>query len=199
MSQHIFPKFQGLNWDYNKKALWSNITQIATSGKETRIKLWSYPKYEMTISYDFLTNQAYQGNLNSGDFEQLVGFYNLVGGSFDDFLYEDPIENEIIIPQPIGVGDEQETVFQLNRKVGNWIEPIFGVNETPKLFIDDVETTDFTLNDFGMVTFTNPPAGVITWTGKYYFRCRFKNDNLDFDQMFKCYHTGSLELQTVKI
>jgi hypothetical protein len=31
------------------------------------------------------------------------------------------------------------------------------------------------------VTFTSAPANtaVLTWSGKYYFRCRFKNDSLD--------------------
>lgn len=198
MSENIFPTLQGVNWDFKKTIIWSNLTQTSVSGLEVKTKLWSYPKYEFLISYDFLTNEAYQGFLNSGDIETLTGFYNLVGGSFDDFLYKDPINNKIEIPQVIGTGDGNQTKFQLVRKVGNWIEPILGVDGIPKIFVDGILVTNYTINNYGLVTFTSAPTGVITWTGNYFFRCRFKDDNISFDQLFKYYHTGDFSIVTVK-
>lgn len=47
-----------------------------------------------------------------------------------------------------------------------------------------VTLTDITVSSSGLITFTNAPlsGAVLTWTGAYYWRVRFKDDKLDFNQ-----------------
>ena len=64
-------------------------------------------------------------------------------------------------------------------------------------FIDMVAT----VSDSGAVTFSAPPpAGtVLSWTGGYYWRCRFEDDDLDLEQFLaKLWKTGQVMLLTVK-
>ncbi|MGC8520217.1 MAG: DUF2460 domain-containing protein [Steroidobacteraceae bacterium] len=49
------------------------------------------------------------------------------------------------------------------------------------------------------VVFTGPPANgaTITWTGSYYFQCRFSKGTTEFQQfMYQLYKTKSVSLET---
>jgi len=205
MSQLVFPQLQGLSWEYTKKPIWKTLIQESTSGNETRIKLWSYPKYEIGIKYNFMTNQEYSDlSLTVSDYEKMLAFYNKVGGSYDDFLYEDPIENTAIA-QVFGVADGITKDFQLTRTIGaesnTWVEPVYGVKGTPVIKVGTNVVTNYTINNFGLVSFADAPAsGNISWTGSFYFRCRFLNDNLQFNQTYKeIYENIGIDLTTVKL
>ncbi|MDP3124609.1 MAG: DUF2460 domain-containing protein [Thiobacillus sp.] len=61
--------------------------------------------------------------------------------------------------------------------------------------------TDFTVSSIGMVTFAvTPSAGAaLTWSGNYYWRCKFLQDLAEFDQFMKnLWQLGRLEFRTVK-
>ncbi|MEW6563309.1 MAG: DUF2460 domain-containing protein [Pseudomonadota bacterium] len=57
------------------------------------------------------------------------------------------------------------------------------VNE-PVLYANGwaVNPSIYTISSTGLVTFTTPPANaaVLTWTGSYYYRCRFLQDGMEF-------------------
>jgi len=46
-----------------------------------------------------------------------------------------------------------------------------------------VSGAGYTIGSTGLVTFTTAPASgaALTWTGTYYFRCRFTKDQIEFD------------------
>ncbi len=202
MSQLVFPTLQGKTWNIIKTPQWNTIKSTAQSGMENRIKLWSYPKYQIDLEYSFLTTKLYSGSLTANDLENIISFYNSVGGSYDDFLYLDPQENSVS-DQLIGVANNSATQFQLKRSVGTWSEPVFGYYNTPTIKVNGVTVSpdDYTLSDTGLVTFdTAPVSGNITWTGNYYFRCRFLEDKADFKQFaYNLYSCEQLSLITVKI
>jgi hypothetical protein len=61
--------------------------------------------------------------------------------------------------------------------------------------------TDYTISASGVITFTAAPAAaaVLTWTGSYYWRVRFKQDATEFSQfMQKLWEARTVELITVK-
>ncbi len=61
--------------------------------------------------------------------------------------------------------------------------------------------TDYTLSSTGEVTFAAAPlaAAALTWTGSYYWRCRFDADDMAFEQfMQQFWKTGEVRLITVK-
>jgi uncharacterized protein (TIGR02217 family) len=201
MSQLIFPALQGLTWNYSKKAIWKYTVQTATSGKEGRIGYWTYPRYEITVKHEFLTNKSYSGSLVTEDKETLESFFNSVGGVLEDFLYYDSVDN-VVTDQTFGVGDGVTTAYQLVRNIKTWKEPIYSVLGSPTVEVDGNTITNYTISDFGLLTFTTAPANgtILSWSGNFYFRVRFLEDTQQYDQfLYNLYSENQVNLITVKI
>lgn len=183
MTNYIFPDFQGWSWDKTKTPVWKTTINEADSGLETRIQKWSYPKYKIELKFNFLTDNSIKGFLDKGDLETLQSFYNSVGGSYEDFLFFDDVENSVT-NRAFGIGDDLTKEFQLVRNIKNWIEPVKGIVEAPTIYINGVETTDFSFDSSGLIVFNFVPAkgSVLTWSGEYYFRCRFQEDEIELNR-----------------
>jgi hypothetical protein len=64
-----------------------------------------------------------------------------------------------------------------------------------------VTVTDYTISSTGVITFAVAPLNLaaITVTGKFYFRCRFTNDNLDLDNITgNLWAGGTIEIEALK-
>ena len=200
MSNYVFPSFQGWSWEKTITPVWNTQTYESESGRETRIQKWKYPRYKISLTYNFLTDNTSKWQLDKGDIERLQGFFNAVGGSFDDFLYFDDTENSVE-NQTFGVGNGQQTVFQLVRNHPYWAEPVNGIVEIPQIFIDGILTTEVSVDPYGVVTFDNPPPAesVLTWTGNYYFRVRFDNDEIELTRTLDgLWESIEISMKTVK-
>lgn len=184
MSNKVFPEFQGWSVNKTKTPLWKTNIYEAESGVETRIQKWSFPRYKMALTFNFMTDNKIQSiNLTKGDLERLQGFFNSVGGPFEDFLYRDDVENTVE-NQVFAVSNGTTKSFQLVRSLPNWVEAVTGMVEPPKIFVDGVETSDFTFDAQGVVTFNESPGSIenpatLSWSGNYYFRCRFEDDEIE--------------------
>lgn len=200
MSNLILPKFQG--WSYKKTItpIWNTQTYESQSGRETRIQKWKYPRYEIKLNYNFMTDETTQTTvLDKGDIERMQGFFNAVAGSFDDFLYFDDTEN-FVENQTFGIGDGQTTQFQLVRNHPYWAEPVNGINEKPQIFVNGIEA-ECEVDAYGVVSFVEPPEAdaILSWTGNYYFRVRFSEDQLDLGRTWNGLWEGiELSMKTVK-
>lgn len=201
MSNLIFPQFQGWSVEKTKKPTWKTTITEAESGRETRSTTWSCPRYEITLKYNFMTDNSTESvSLLKGDLEKLQGFFNSVGGQLEDFLYFDDVENHCD-NQTVAIADGTSTQFQLVRSLPNWVEPIRGIVETPHIFIDGEETTDFSYSATGLIKFENPPSknSIITWSGNYYFRVRFNSEELELSRSWEgLYEDIEISLITVK-
>ena len=200
MSNYVFPSFLGWSWEKTITPVWNTQTYESESGRETRIQKWKYPRYKISLTYNFLTDNTSKWHLEKGDIERLQGFFNAVGGSFDDFLYFDDTEN-YVENQTFGVGNGQQTVFQLVRNHPYWAEPVNGIVEIPQIFIDGVLTTEVSVDPYGVVTFNSPPPAdsVLTWTGNYYFRVRFDNDEIELTRTWDgLWESIEISMKTVK-
>lgn len=202
MSNFVFPKFQG--WSYNKTItpVWNTQIYEHQNGSETRIQKWKFPLYKINIEFNFLTDNSINSiTLDKGEIERLQGFFNAVGGNADDFLYFDDTENHVE-NQSFGVGNGQETVFQLVRNHPYWAEPVTGIVEIPEIFIDGELCEEVEVDAYGVVTFAEPPAAGtnLTWTGNYYFRVRFENEELELTRTWQgLWESLSIEMKTVKL
>jgi hypothetical protein len=69
---------------------------------------------------------------------------------------------------------------------GEYIEPVFGVNNKPVIYINDVVTNAFIWDKQGLITFNKAPSAgaVLSWTGRWFYRCHFQNDEAEFQQIF---------------
>lgn len=197
MSNAVFPVLAGLKFDSVKSPGFSTKIQRAVSGRELRAAFMAYPLWTFKLVYEVLRDDAENNELKT-----LVGFFTARQGSFDSFLYTDPSDNAVTA-QGFGTGNGVATQFQLIRAYGSFIEPVMNLNGTPSIYINGVlktAGTDYTISA-GMVTFAAAPANAaaLTWTGSYYYRCRFLHDSVDFSQFVsnlwelkKCEFVGSL-------
>jgi uncharacterized protein (TIGR02217 family) len=136
------------------------------------------------------------------EFQTLLAFFNARSGSFDSFLFMDPDDGSVVA-QPFGTGDGSTKTFQLVKSFGGYTEPVFTPLTTGIQILDNGVTAGAnSVNaDTGIVTFTTAPAAghALTWTGSYYYRCRFLADTYDFDRfMSGFYSVKKLEFQSVK-
>lgn len=170
MSNAIYPTLAGLSWNSTKTPVFSTKVQTSVNLSELRASFTSAPVYDIVLSYDVLRDNATFDELHT-----ILGFFMARYGSFDSFLYLDPDDN-IANLQSFGVGDGTTLVFQLQRSLGFFAEKVCNLFGAAQLYIGGVlQTSGYTVNATGLVTFTAAPAvgALLTWSGSYYYRCRF--------------------------
>jgi uncharacterized protein (TIGR02217 family) len=136
MSTAVFPVLTGLGWDAPRTPIWNNTLQENVSGKETRLALWTYPRWQWDLTFDVLRQGTVHGAAYT-EFSQLAGFFNQRQGQFDTFLYTDTDDNSVTT-QSIGSGDGSTTAFQLVRTFGGFVEPVLAPNAVSAVYLAGV-------------------------------------------------------------
>src|SRR5260370_30319692 len=185
MSNFIFPTLvlQGgsRGWLIKKGPVFSTTVNTPASKRgELRVSTTPFCLWEFEMTFPLL-----QGKLNdpTSFLAKVVGFYAQMQGQANDWLYDDPYDDTIpaSAPAAFGVGDGVTTAFQLTRPIGGYNDIIQKLNGAPIIYNAGVATTAFTITALGVVTFNSAPASgnVLSWSGQFYFRCRFLKDALD--------------------
>lgn len=128
------------------------------------------------------------GRFNIGDrlfskaeWEYLFNFFYNVRGSAIAFKYKDWGDYQAI-NQAIADADGAETEFQLIKTYSDYFKPIYKpVASTIKIYLEGVlQTSGYTVNSVGLVTFTTAPASGVAISADFEFDLvvRFENDNL---------------------
>ena len=183
MSNNVFPSFNGITWPIPKRANWKTLVSQAESGREVRVALRSLPLFEWDLPY---------GILRPADQSQFWGFYNQCYGGYDTFLFDDK-SDDFAQGAQLGVGDGSTTQFQFVRSYGGlFVEPRLDIQQTPapNIYLNGVlQSSGYSINYFnsGIITFTTAPASgeVITATFYFYWRVRFKEDQLAIDLIYE--------------
>jgi uncharacterized protein (TIGR02217 family) len=198
MSDLVFTPPPGLKWEVTRTPIWSTGVVQAASGREYRVANYSYPRYEIKLSFDVLRMTG-----SYTEMADLAGFFNARRGSYDTFRWTDPDDNSVT-DQVIGTGDASTKEFQLVRTFGGYVEPVHDTNSTPVIKVANSTKTagvDYNISTAALVTFANAPASnaSVTWTGTYYRRCRFKQDSAEFTQFMRLlWSLGELTMVSVK-
>jgi uncharacterized protein (TIGR02217 family) len=191
MSEPIFPTLAGLSWQMVKTPVWSTIIQRSANGRELRSALYANPLWEFSLSFEFLRAGAEQ------EYQQLAGLFNISKGQYGTFLFSDPTDNTVV-DQPFGSGNGSQIVFPLSRTIGTFSEPIAAVDGTIVIKAGGTQITSFTIAN-GLVTFASPPTGLLTWSGKFFYRCRFLEDKVEFENfMYKLWSSKKIKFQSVR-
>lgn len=197
MSDAIFPSLPGIKWNIKRTPIWKTLMQESVSGKEMSVALMSYPLRRYSMGYEVLRAGA------EAELQTLEGFFNARQGRHDTFLYSDPDDNAVV-DQVFGTGNAVAPSFPLARVRGGFTEPVQSVSGTPTIKVAGVTKTpgtDYTISALGVVVFVVAPANgaSLTWTGSYYWRVRFLQDMVEFDQFLKdLWQLQRLEFRTVK-
>ena len=194
----LFPSLSGRSWPITRTPTWKNLRKESASQVSSVAGLSAYPKWIWELKYEVLRSAIGYAELQS-----LLGIFNATKGGVTPFNYLDA-EDNTAIAQLFGTGDGVSTQFLLYRSYGGNYEPIVAPYGTAKVFIDGVEktaTTDFTISALGVVTFATPPAygKALTWTGTYYWTCRFTEDDSTFsNDFYQIWSNGKITFESLK-
>lgn len=176
MTTPTFPTFKGLSWPVGRAPKWNTLVQEPVSGKKTKLQLWSYPPYQFTLTFDYLS---------AADYATMEGFFNSVGGGAQMFQFKD-INDFSVAAQGFGVGDGATTTFQLVRSFGGFAMPIFAPTGSISIFNNGtlVGGSNYSINATGLVTFVSAPAAghTLTWTGNFNWLVQFDDDTMSFSE-----------------
>ncbi len=191
MSNEVFPDLPGVDWGTEKEPQFDTRTVRAVSGYEVRLSRRAYPLYSIKMKFNFLrTAAAYQ------ELQQVIGLFLRHKGSGDSFLLYDP-DDGAVTNQSFGVGTGSAKTFSLAATWGGFVQPVRNIKAITAVKVNGTSTTAYTLNADGTITFTTAPASgaVLTWTGQYYYRCRFSDDQITAKEMMQ----GIWELQRCEL
>ena len=192
MSNLIYPKLQGEGWPVVKRPMWSTEVQVSSSGMEVRTPNYPYERYQFEIPYEWMSSNA-----AIEDLQTLMGFYNARGGAYDSFLFDDVTDDAVLL-QPIGTGNGSTTAFQLQRTLGTATRPVYDINgiiastsspPTITVYLNGVSTGSYSIGTTGLLTFGSAPGSGVAITASfgYFWRCRFSEDQIDFENFANQY------------
>lgn len=200
MSNLVLPVLPGMTFPVKKIPMWKTDITEAVSGKENRVSFWSYPRWRYELGFELLRDYS-TGAFVGGELQELLGFFNRHQGAYDTWLFSDPDDNSVA-EQAFGTGNAVITQFQLVRERGGFIEPVKDLNGNPTIKVAGVTktlTTDYTISSTGLVTFVAAPSGALTWSGQFYWRCRFTEDEVEASKWsYQLWEMQSLEFVSVK-
>jgi len=200
-----FPGLLGLAFPVGRAPNWRTIKQEAISGKETRLQLWTYPRYKYEIPVAYLG-----ANQQNQDWQTLSGFFNGVGGAALPWHWNDPYD-KAVTNQALGNGNGVQTIFGFVRALGGFAEPVQDVTPssvTISLNGAAQSPSSYTLladPNWGLVyavAFASAPASgvAVSWSGAYQWPCRFDEDSAQLSNvMFNFWELKKISFETVKV
>lgn len=194
------PKNGGPAWPVKKTPKFNTIIQTPRSLKgEVRITTTAYPVWMFEYNLEFLRGD-FSSAQQASFLQSLVGFFGVVQGQFRDWYFNDPYDNACSGMQ-FGQGNGTQTQFQITRIIGGMIDLIQNLNGTPTVYVAGTPTTPNSISPTGLVTFSSAPAAgaALTWSGSFFFRCRFEEDDLqDLEEfMYQLWSLPTLKFRSV--
>lgn len=209
MSDEVFPDLPGLAWGISKSPTFNTKVMKSVSGRELRASFQAVPTYQISMSFDFLREWQQRTEL-----QELESFFLARRGAFDSFLFKMPDDNEYSCEF---VGDGTTTEFQLYKTIFGMQIPILHVESlageadplmwnqsNQKLMWSSDDTTlmwsvglSYSISKNGVVTLSEPLADgqKISLTGTYYYRCRFADDEQEYNNfMRKLWKASKVEM-----
>ena len=181
-----------------KSPVYNTIVQRPVAGSGVAAAgLQPYPTW--TFEFDFDRIQGNELALSSV-LAKFMGIHMVSQGKTFPFLFLDPQDSTVTqtvsamlnvtsgaaAPMEM-VGDGVSTQFQLARVIGDaGVDILQNIVGTPLLYINGSLTADYSISSTGVITFTSAPAdgALLTWTGSFYFYCRFLDDAMDYTRVF---------------
>ena len=193
----VFPALPSQAWSVHKKPIMASRVTIAATGRETQLACAAYPRWAFILTYGWLREQTQNiapdvTMLGFRELEAISGLFLACKGSYGEFFFDDP-DDDSRLAQGVAVGDGQTKNFTLYYSWGygpfspSLTIPVGGINTIDAVYFNGVVQSPgtYTLDATKtQLVFTSAPPGgtVITADFHFYFRCRFLDDHLDFNQ-----------------
>lgn len=200
----LYPSnIRGLKFDVTRTPKWNTGRHTSMSGKESRIIYQPTPLIHFELEYELL-NDA----LTVSDLKALVGLFNNCQGRLDSFLFTDPDFNSVTA-QPFGTttgvaGSTYQLVATYQNSGGPGItELVQNLNGVPLIYLDGslYSSSNYTIGPTGLLSLnvaTLPGAGhALTWTGSFYYRCAFDEDDIDWTKFMSQWWQAKIKFTSV--
>jgi hypothetical protein len=197
-----FPTLPGQGWSVHKRPVFATIVAGHVSGREVRDALYQNPIWQFELTFNGMdsTTSSYPG-LGAQSLQSLMGLFLACQGQFGTFLYEDPTDNAATA-QNFATGDGSTTTFAFARALGGFLEPVGWVTSVSQVTVGGVaQSSGWSLVTPNSLVFATAPASgaPIGASFAYAFRCRFDDDDADFEQfMQNLWALQSLKFRSVR-
>jgi hypothetical protein len=194
----VFPALPSQAWSVHKKPIMASRVSIGATGRETQLACAAYPRWAFILTYGWLREQTQnitpdQSLLGFRELEAISGLFLLCRGSYGEFYFDDPDDDSRLADLVTGSADGVSTAFPMYYSWGygpfvpSLLIPVGGIKTIDAVYFNgsvqspSIYSLDATRTQ---LVFTSPPGGgtVITSDFHFYFRCRFLDDHLDFNQ-----------------
>ena len=195
MSNQVYPELPGVSINVVRTQMWRNAVKETDSGREFSRAIWSSPRRRYKLKYEFLRAGA-----ATPEMQTLLAFFNAHQGSYDTWRFRDP-DDHAVVDEPLGTGDGVRVAWQALREFAGLVEPVYELDGAPIVKVAGVATTAFSVSSTGLITLNSAPANgaAITWSGSYFWRCRFAKDQMDLERfLHDLWKLGQVDFTTVK-
>nr|WP_251029395.1 DUF2460 domain-containing protein [Pseudomonas fluorescens] len=178
-----------------KSPEWSTGVQQSVSGRRRTTSYFVAPTWSFQMNYNAVRKRP-----GLDEWTRLVQFFNERKGQFGEFLFFDRTDHQVS-KHRFGFGDGSTQTFQLSRAIGSWVEPIYGVVNVERLAVGGIPVSNYSVDELGKVTFSQPPpaGAALEWTGAFFFRCAYDSDSLDGAQPFgKIWEMKNVSFKSIK-
>lgn len=195
----VLPYLIGQTWDVAKAPTFSTTVVRAASGRERRTSNWPYPLWTFDLNYEVIRHRSSQPELFL-----MWEFFNAARGKAGTWLFLDPSDNQVSPAYTFAQGDGATTAFTIARPMNSVQEPVYAVYGEA-IYVGGTKQTrgvNYNLGTNGAIVFTTPPGNTvpISWTGYFYFGCRFDQDDLSFSQIINTLWSGkSLKFTSLRV
>lgn len=191
MSNAVFPILPGLEWNSVKAPFFKTNVIESVSGRELRSSYQLAPKFNITLSYEFLRERKGRNEL-----QQLESFFIARRGAYESFLLAVPDDHTFEVQI---VGDGFTTTFNvikpglgiplMNTKPQNEAATLKMWRSNSGLLMWSTSTSKkmwsqsaVSINESGVITLSEPlgAGAILTISGEFYYKCRFADDNQDY-------------------
>jgi Conserved hypothetical protein 2217 (DUF2460) len=212
----VFPASAPVSFPVHKKPTFGEWQHRSVTGKQYQTARQVYPNWEFDLTFEVLREQTqnialYVPNTPFVELEAVSQLFLSCYGKYGEFYFND-LEDNSRLGQFVGVGNAVQTKFRIYRTWGlsplDRLEPVGGVNlgATINVYYNSLappvtDTWIVTNEPTGsFITFALPPghtdgghlfpwAPVITMDFSFYYRCRFKEDEQQYEQFLYNLHT----------
>lgn len=181
-----FPVLPGLMWNRKRTPIFKTSVQQAINGKEYRIPHQDYPLWRWELSYEVLRDDA------TNELRTLVGMFLRHRGSFASFRFLD-VDDYQTTAQSIAASASRAagTRVQLLRSYEGFLEPVTDPQPGYQVFVNGVLSGLWTaLFPTGEISNTATSNGALSWTGSFWHRVRFEEDETEFEQFLEKLHSA---------
>lgn len=177
-----------LSWNSRFKAGWTTTVQESASGRSRTMTNQLYPKWTITEQIRLVDNETA---------DKLLGFYNLVKGQYESFLWYDHSKHHEENQTLQGSAGKYQAVIVTGEFVeyADYIE-----NVTVYLNGTEVGTDKYQVSD-GVITFSTAPSStdVVTATYDYWWKVRFASSAIEMTRLFEnLNNSGSFSMEVVR-